>query len=247
MANWQVLSEHRRTLKGMLQTAWPLLMFAIASLGFAAMFFSIWIGRKAQTDMLIASGVMQVIAIGLLGATAWKALLSASPVQIFEEGLQWQQDGRERQRGWDEVREVWRKELYRLINGARPSEWNRHSDLRVVFTDGEQVRFNHSLSNYNVMADFVQRATSERLLPAARRELSGPGVRFGSLQLSHEGLTLGNERLPWSVITNIRAGRGFLCVVDMRGKQHDIALQDVPNYPVLLKLLEEVRQPASIS
>jgi hypothetical protein len=244
MANWQIVSEHRRTFKGTLQITWPLLMLGVMSVGFAAMFMGIWSSRGHHTDMLIASGVCLFLAFGLLGGAAWKALSSASPVQVFEEGLHWRQDGRECQRSWDEVREVYRKELYRLQNGARPSDWNRHSDLRLVFTDGEEAHFNHSLSDYNRLAEFTQRATAERQLPLARKGLDGPGVNFGPLQLGREGLRQGHETFSWSALTRLRVANGFLCWNDNRGRERVLALKEVPNYPVLLRLLDEVRSPA---
>jgi hypothetical protein len=185
--------------------------------------------------------VSAMLALGLLGGTAWQALLSASPVQIFEEGLQWRQDGRDRQRGWDEVREVYRKELYRLQNGARPGDWNRHSDLRLVFSDGEQVRFNHSLSDYNRLAEYIQQTTAECLLPSARKGLDGPGASFGPVQLTRDGLRMGRESYDWATLTRLRVANGYLCWNDNRGRDRVVALKDVANYPVMLRLLDELR------
>jgi hypothetical protein len=247
MANWQVVSEHRRTLTGMLQTSWPFLLLGAMAAGFAAMFMWIWTSRQHTPDMLIASGVCVFLTLGLLGATAWKAFLSASPVQVFEEGLNWRQDGRERQRSWDEVREVYRKELYRLQNGARPSDWNRHSELRLVFTDGEEAKFNHSLSDYNRLAEFVQQKTAERLLPLARKEFDGRGVAFGPLRLGREGLSLGHELFAWPTLTGLRVRNGFLSWNGHRGADRFLPLKDLPNYPVLLQLLDEVLSSAGKS
>jgi hypothetical protein len=244
MANWQVVSEHRRTLTGMLQTSWPFLLLGAMSLGFAAMFMGIWSSRQHTPDMLIASGVCVFLALGLLGGTAWMALRSASPVQVFEEGLHWRQDGRDGQRSWDEVREVYRKEMYRLQNGARPSEWNRHSELRLVFTDGGEAKFNHSLSDYNRLAEFVQHKTAARLLPLARKEFDSRGVAFGPLRVGREGMSLGSDLFPWPMLTSLRVRNGYLSWNDYRGAERFLPLKDLPNYPVLLQLLDEVHSSA---
>jgi hypothetical protein len=206
------------------------------------MFFSMRTRSPGQTDMLIASGVSLAIALALLGGAAWKALLSASPVQVFVEGLQWRRGGRERQRGWDEVREVYRKEHYRLVNGAKPSDWNRHSDLRLVFADGEQARFNHSLSDYNRLAEFLQRTTAEQILPAARKDINGQGARFGPILLSRDGLRMKDAALSWESVLGIRCKGGYLSVYDSRDEQYDVLLREVPNYPVLLRLMSEMPQ-----
>jgi hypothetical protein len=243
MANWQVISEHRRTTKGMLQNSWPLLMLGAFMLMFAAMFFSIRTRSTGNgTDMIIASGVSVSIALALLGGGVWKALLSASPVHVFVEGLQWRQGGRDHQRGWDELREVYRKELYHLLNGAKPSDWNRHSDLRLVFADGEQVRFNHSLSDYNRLAEFLQSKAAEQVLPMARKDLHGQGVSFGPVYISREGLRLPDGALSWEAVLGVRCRGGYLSVYDSRNDQHDIQLREVPNYPVLLRLMSEMPQ-----
>jgi hypothetical protein len=242
MANWRVISEHRRTVTGMLQNAWPFLLLGSISLLFAVMFFLMRARSAGHTDMIIASGVCLVITLALLGGAAWKAFLSAAPVQVFVEGLQWRQDGRDHQRGWDELREVYRKELYRLVNGAKPSDWNRHSDLRLVFTDGQQVRFNHTLSDYNRLAEFLQSKAAEQVLPAARKDLGGRGVSFGPVYLSHEGLRLPDGALAWDSVLGIRCAGGYLSVYDNRDEQHDILLREVPNYPVLLRLMSEMPQ-----
>jgi hypothetical protein len=242
MANWRVISEHRRTIKGMLQNSWPFLMLGAFMLMFAAMFFMIRTRSAGHTDMIIASGVSLAIALALLGVGAWRALLSASPVHVFVEGLQWWQEGRDHQRGWDELREVYRKELYHLVNGAKPSDWNRHSDLRLVFADGEQVRFNHSLSDYNRLAEFLQGKAAEQVLPAARRDLNGQGVSFGPVYISREGLRLPDAALTRESVLGVRCRGGYLSVYDRRNDQHDIQLREVPNYPVLLRLMSEMPQ-----
>jgi hypothetical protein len=244
MANWQQLSEHRRTAKGMLQTSWPLLMLGGICLGIALMFCLLWSGRRAQTDLLIVGVGSLFIALPLLGTAMWKAIASASPVQLFEEGLHWCHEGNQRERGWDEVSAVYRKEMYRLVNGASPSDWNRHTDLRLVFVDGEEVHFNHSLSDYNRLADFVQRATANRLLPAARREMDGAGVAFGNVLISRDGLKFGRELYPWPSLESVRVANGYLCWTDNRYKRCEIAMKDIPNCTVLLQLLQEMRQPA---
>jgi hypothetical protein len=239
MANWQLVSEHRRTVKGMIQITWPYLLLGSGFLAFAAMTFNFRTRSKDQTDMLIAAGVGVLLTAGMLTGAVWSGFSSASPVQVFAEGLRW---GRGNQRGWDEVREVYRKEVYHLQNGAKPSDWNRHSLLRLVFADGQQARFNHSLSDYNRLAEFVQRVTIDRLLPVARSEFENSGLSFGTIHVSREGLSVNRSLLAWETVALVRAGNGNLTVYEENGKRHDFALKDLPNYLVLLRLLSELPQ-----
>src|SRR5262249_36066619 len=129
----------------------------------------------------------------------------------------------------------------------RPSDWNRRSDLRLVFTDGQETRFNHVLSDYNRLADSVEQVTAARLLPEARAALSGGGATFGALHLDDEGLRLGQEGFPWASLSKVWAGNGYLGWYDSRGNKREIALADIPNHRVVLRLLEERTKPAGMA
>jgi hypothetical protein len=168
-------------------------------------------------------------------------------VRLYQEGLQWRHAGRDHQRPWEDVREVYRKEVHVLQNNAKPSDWNRRSQLRLVFTDGEQSRFNHMLSDYNPLAEYVQRATSAILYPSARAAMLGTGADFGVFRLSREGLTIGSETVPWATLSKVWAGNGYLGWNDTRGYQRSFPLQEIPNYLVVLRLIEEMTQMAGTS
>jgi hypothetical protein len=244
MMQGALLSRHRFTWKGLLQTTWPHLLLGSMCLGFGIMLQVVPTQPGQETGTRIAGIVAILGSLALLGVVPWRWLRGPSLVQVYEQGLAWQQGGRRQERSWDDVEKVYRKEVYVLQNNAKPSDWNRRSDLRLVFTDGTQVRFNHTLSDYNRLAASVQQATAERLLPRARAALQGSGVGFGSLQLSQEGVALGADVFPWETLSKVWAGNGFLGWYDSRGNKREVALKDIPNYSVLLRLLEE-RTPAA--
>jgi hypothetical protein len=245
MSNWTLFSEHRPTGKGLLQTTWPFLMLGGFALffGFMMQFVRTQPGEETATRM---AGVVAMLgSFALLGVAPWRFFQSAANVRVYKEGLQWQQGGREHQQTWADVLQVYRKELHLLQGNARPSDWNRKSELRLVFADGSQASFNHVLSDYSQLASFVQQATAEHLLPLARESMQGAGMTFGTIQLTREGLSLGHEVFPIETLRQLRVGNGYLIWIDARGFKRELPLKDLPNYPVLLCLLEEMRRASA--
>jgi hypothetical protein len=247
MTSWKLISEHRPTIKGLLQTTWPILLLAVTGVAFGVMMQFVRTKPGEETFTRLAGVVTLVGSVACLGVIPWRYVGVPRSVRVCEEGLQWTQDGRNHERTWDEVREVYRKELHVLQNGAKPSDWNRRSDLRLVFGDGKQTHFNHILSDYNRLAATVQEATASRLLPRAHAALNGAGVDFGPVQVSRAGLTTAAGNFPWQNLNKIWAARGFLGWYDVRGMKGEVALKDIPNYTVLLRLVQEMTAPAVAS
>jgi hypothetical protein len=247
MANWSLITEHRSTGKGLLQSTWPILTLGGMLLGFGIMMLFVPTKPGQETGTRIAGVVCILGSLALIGVAPWRWMRSASVVRIYQEGLQWQRGGMEHRRSWEDVREVYRKELYVLQNNAKPSDWNRRSDLRLIFTDGEEMHFNHILSEYSTLANYVQQATAERILPVVRSAVDNAGVAFGPLRLEREGLTMGREVFPFASLSKLWVGNGFLGWYDSRGNKREIALKNIPNYPVLLRLLNERMQPLNKS
>jgi hypothetical protein len=198
-----------------------------------------------ETITRIAGVVAMVGSLAVLGVAPWRLFQGASKVRVYKEGLQWRQGGSEQQRTWAEVLEVYRKEMHMLQGNARPSDWNRKSELRLVFADGSQASFNHILSDYNQLAGFVQQATAEHLLPLARESINSAGMTFGTIQLTREGLRLGRDVFPLATLRQLYVANGYLIWIDARGFKREVPLQDLANYPVLLRLLEEMRRSSA--
>lgn len=247
MADWTLVSEHYRTGKGLLQISWPFLILGGFALLFGIMleFVPTRPGQETITRILGIAGMIGGVV--LLSVGPWRFLGVPATVRVYDQGLQWRHEGRDYQKGWDEVHEVYRKEMHVVHAGGRPSDWNRRSELRLVFTDGTEVRFNHVLSDYNQFAGYVQQASAERLLPAARAALDRSGAIFGRIHVSREGLTVGHEVTPWAAMNQVWVGNGYLGWYDTRGYKREFPLKDLPNYRVLLALLEEMRQAPRVT
>jgi hypothetical protein len=103
------------------------------------------------------------------------------------------------------------------------------------------------LSDYGQLAGYVQKTTGEHLLPRAREALHDSGVVFGAIRLTPEGLVVGHNAFPFADLNQMWVGNGYLGCVDTRCFKHSFALKDLPNYTVLLSLLEEIKRESGAS
>src|SRR5437868_1494085 len=74
MANWSLLSVHRPTCKGLLQTTWPLLVLGIMCLGFGVMMLFVPTKPGQETGTRIAGVVAILGSLALLGVAPWRWL-----------------------------------------------------------------------------------------------------------------------------------------------------------------------------
>jgi hypothetical protein len=117
--------------------------------------------------------------------------------------------------------------------------------LRVVLAHGEEVTFDQCLSDYDQLANAVQGTVTRQLLPAKRSQLAGAGIDFGPVTLHRDSITINGKTFPWPEVEQYIVFRGSLVVYprSYQGIQcEEVVLGDVPNYPILLLLLQELGQ-----
>lgn len=166
--------------------------------------------------------------------------LSRSPreARTTPEGVQWLDKKGEHRCRWDEITAVFRVD--RLINRTFLLKQSR-----MVLAHAEEVTFDQSLSDYDRLANAIQATVTRQLMPAKRAQLTGAGADFGPVTLHRDGITVNGKRFPWpeveqyivfhgSLVVYPRSYQGILC--------EEVVLCDVPNYPVLLLLLQELGQ-----
>lgn len=166
--------------------------------------------------------------------------LSRGPrwVRLTDGGVQWQDGRGEHFWQWEKIADVYR--LDKIINQSF-----RVKQLRLVGQDGEKVTFDQCLSHYDRFADAVQEAIAKRLLPAKRSELSGAGATFGPLALHQDRITINGKTFTWADVEQYTIFRGSLVVYprNYKGIQcEEVSLSEVPNYLILLQLLQELGQ-----
>jgi hypothetical protein len=168
--------------------------------------------------------------IALAGGPRW--------ARVTPEGVQWQDGKGEHLWRWEVIADVFR--LDKIIN-----QTFRVKKLRLLTGQGEEVTFDQCLSNYDRFADTVQEAVSNRLLAAKRSELAGAGAQFGPVTLRKDAITINGKTFPWPEVEQYVVLRGVL-VVYPRSYQgincEEVVLSVVPNYPILLYLLQELGQ-----
>ncbi|MBY0457923.1 MAG: hypothetical protein K2V38_11335, partial [Gemmataceae bacterium] len=117
--------------------------------------------------------------------------------------------------------------------------------LTLVRADGAEAHFGPALTDYDRLAEQVQRRTFAALWPRAlARFRDGHPLAFGELELDLTGLRYNGKHLRWRDLKEIAVAQGRLGV-KQAGAWLPWALLDVaavPNLHVLFALVEEGRR-----
>jgi hypothetical protein len=121
--------------------------------------------------------------------------------------------------------------------------WN--AGLSVAREDGIEAHFGPALSDYEQLAEEVQKRSFAFLWPLVwDRFLSGASVAFGDLELSRGGIRHMGKFLRWADVKELAIAQGKLSI-KQGGKWLPWALidiQSVPNPHVLFALATEARR-----
>src|SRR6266545_718972 len=117
--------------------------------------------------------------------------------------------------------------------------------LTIARRDGVEVHIGPALSEYDVLAEEVQKRTFAKLWPGVRdRFRAGDRIDFGELEVSAAGLRHGGRLLPWREVKEITVAQGHLSLKQV-GKWLPWALVgigSVPNPHLLFALADEARR-----
>ena len=120
--------------------------------------------------------------------------------------------------------------------------------LTISRRDGNEVHFGPALSEYDVLAEEVQKRTFAKLWPSVRaRFRAGERMSFGELEVGPTGFRHNGKVLPWREVKEIAIAQGKLSI-RQTGKWLPWALLDmgsVPNPHILFALADEARRPYS--
>ncbi len=123
--------------------------------------------------------------------------------------------------------------------------WN--AGLSVAREDGVEAHFGPALSDYDLLAEEVQKRSFVFLWPLVwERFLSGTPVAFGDLELSRLGLRHAGKFLRWADVKELSVAQGKLSI-KQGGKWLPWALIDIhglPNPHVLFALASEAQRAA---
>jgi hypothetical protein len=139
---------------------------------------------------------------------------------------------------WDDIESV-RETLLDVRSYGVHVRTERLLDVRR--RDGERVKLNSHFREVDALAEAIESAVTERLLPKARDALEkGRPVGFGPVRLTPQGFDDGGlQVLPWEEYDGATIKEGFLNV-RKRGQKSDWfsrPLGELPNGRILLALL----------
>lgn len=211
---------------------------------FAALgLFGMIAGRSRAANDLFAVGVIALVgSFGPLIPLVLAALKTIDAVELDHQAIGWKDAAGDHRLTWQEIKEVYRRELVR--NGFRTAE------LKVVPIAGDPVTFNRSLSNYEQLADTAQSHHAAVWLSTRQAEVEQGGATFGPIVVRPDGVIVEGEVILWDALEQYALLRGYLCFVTPRhrGKAMKmVAVKDVPDYLLLMHLMEHYGKPATDS
>lgn len=191
----------------------------------------------------LLGGGLLVLGLSLLGYCVVRFAAYPREVRVDPAGLTWKSGKGDIHVPWPRVQNVWRSEIV-TMQGGKPMDWR--SNTTVQADDGTTVTFDHSSTGYKELAAKIQAFTFPALLPKKREEWQAGRAEFGPVILSHDRVAIelgANDffkkvSIPLEDLSRwgVRSGQLVFLV---RGAKHELPLGKVPNYPVLLQLLEQ--------
>jgi hypothetical protein len=117
--------------------------------------------------------------------------------------------------------------------------------LTLARSDGTEVHIGPVLSEYDALAEEVQKRTFAKLWPSLRERFrAGDRIDFGELEVGTTGLRHNGKLLPWREVKELIVAQGKLSVKQV-GKWLPWTLLDmgsVPNPHLLFALVDEARR-----
>jgi len=119
--------------------------------------------------------------------------------------------------------------------------------LSIARDDGTMVHFGPALTDYDLLAEEVQKRTFAVLWPLVwARFINEQSIEFGDIDVSRAGLRYSGKFLPWSDVKELTIAQGKLSI-KQGGKWLPWVLIDVnsiPNPHLLFALASEARRTA---
>ncbi|MBX9677396.1 MAG: hypothetical protein K2X38_01445 [Gemmataceae bacterium] len=239
MENWRYCSEHHFDMGRFVAVwnksfLWGAIIFAGGLVGIPALLMR---GDSHLRELLVF-GAIGLGFIVLIQPFIWRLRFGVRKVVVFDEGIAWGAGAVEEWCPWSDIREVWRYDIFSLQRSEDPNDWNRSSLLRLVLHEGRELRFNHSLTDYDQLAQQVQQFVTSHLL-AETDPADGKIHAFGPVEITPKGLRMFSQDYAWSEISNFAISNGSFCFYG-RGHLMQLHLSIIPNYQVLLGLLERL-------
>ena len=124
---------------------------------------------------------------------------------------------------WEEIETVWR--------GTMGEDSISLNTLKIRKTDGQTISVGDSIRNAVQFCDHLEREYVARKLPGViERYHAGAPLAFGKLIVSQQGLSKGNEILPWHEVERAEVSDRYV-TIKKRGKWIGWFYNSVPRVP----------------
>lgn len=114
------------------------------------------------------------------------------PVTVCPAGLKFTKAGEQRQYTWKEIATVHRTARAFFMNGQR-DHFRSVAFTDLLFTDKSAVRLLPGLAGYDRLAQSVQEATAQAMLPEAFADLDEGACEFGPIDVTPKGIQYGSK------------------------------------------------------
>jgi hypothetical protein len=201
---------------------------------------------------LIALGALAMIVFG--GVTIYRPTESFGwRVTLHEGGISSRDNRREgcaelkkpRDITWDEVAAV-RTSITTYVKGLLARETYEFHTL--LLKDGSEFTLTNRLRGVRKLAGAIQEQVFERLLPQTIEAFNtGEVVDFGAIKISHLGLEVSGQTLPWDAVAHVGMHQGTIHVSLAGGRSGPTAeAAQTSNLPILWALLRQILGPQRI-
>lgn len=209
---------------------------------FLGLFISgiIWLGMSASNEIdikIVFISFLVCICFGLLfGLLPPFAMLFSSLLYLCDDGLLRYYPFKKTTQivRWEQITTV-------LSNGGR---------YTIRYQDKGELYISPNDEYGDELIELINHEVLQRKLPALlERHLAGQEVQFGKIMLDQQGITYKKQTYAWSQVGSAKASDGFMVIRRRRSEDGPLAprlftcpLVDVPNYCVLMALIEALQQ-----
>jgi hypothetical protein len=242
MAKWKLVSKHEydflSAFPGYVKKLTGLLLGLGMTAGGGALLLYGTGGKNSFTAWIFGS-VFLLFGLLLAGTMVlvwpWKRVRWA---RAYEEGLKWKAGRREYKYRWDEVTNVSRTEMDIVGPDGRRTPLTRTAFVVLRFADGTGVSFDPALTDYGKLASYAQQAAAASQLAESGGELDEAGKEFGPVHISRKGVAVHGRFFAWKEVRWLAVYNGELCAHHECTAWRPVRLNDIPNYVLLLSLVQ---------
>jgi hypothetical protein len=220
---------------------WMLLVFGAGALVLAVF----GMGTDGGGGWLLAAFAGLVVFVVGIGLVGWARANANLCVRTSAAGLERTWGSETIACRWEDITHVWHAETRYFVNGVYTKTTHHY---RIRLKDDRELEFDDTLQNVAKLGETLLRETFERMLPRATEAFeAGQPVRFGSLELTRDGLVRRNfesrEVLPWAEVNNVDVNTAAGTLTINRKTGRDLVWWEgtcagTPNLMVLLQMLD---------